>query len=196
MEDEVRKGFTFFESYAKAIKRIKKKADRADVYDAICNYALYDIEPNLDSASDVVAVAFDLIKPTLDASKKKSMAGQIGGSKEKGTSKQTGSKSKAKPKQPERDIGYRIKDDGYRIEELEIENECSRKQAELAKEDAGPPAGEEQAEGKTGNPFGFSDEKCRGLIASFRRLNYPLSDWMVKWLADHPDEGKEETPDA
>ena len=42
----VRTQFTFYESFYKAISRIKKKADRADAYDAICKYALTGIEPD------------------------------------------------------------------------------------------------------------------------------------------------------
>lgn len=73
-----RKQFTFYESFAKALSRIKDKSDRADAYDAICNYALYGIEPDFGIVSDSVAIAFDLIKPNLDASKRKAIGGMKG----------------------------------------------------------------------------------------------------------------------
>lgn len=115
--------FTFYESFAKAILRIKKKADRADAYDAICNYALYGVEPNLDSMSDAAAIAFELIRPNLDASKRKAENG-----KRKAKQKQTGSKTEAngeqeqteneKEKEVEIELEVEVK------KELEIENEC------------------------------------------------------------------------
>lgn len=86
--------FTFYESFFKAISRIKKKADRADAYDAICAYALYETEPDIDSMSDAAAIAFISSKPNLDASRRKANSGKRGG---KG--KQTGSKTEANGKQ-------------------------------------------------------------------------------------------------
>lgn len=37
---ESRKQFTFYSSFYEAVSKIKKKADRADAYDAICAYAI------------------------------------------------------------------------------------------------------------------------------------------------------------
>ena len=68
---EARGQFTFYASFGAAIKRIKKKADRADAYDALVNYALYGIEPDMDALPDAAAVVFDLVRPTLDSSRKK-----------------------------------------------------------------------------------------------------------------------------
>ena len=81
--------FTFYSSFFDAIMRIKKAADRAAAYDAICLYALRGIEPDLDSLSDAAAVAFIVAKPNLDASKRKAESGKKGGE-----SKQTESKRK------------------------------------------------------------------------------------------------------
>ena len=89
-----RSQFTFYESFFQAISRIKKKADRADAYDAICAYALYGIEPNLDALSSDAAVALILSKPNLDASRRKASSGRKGGMK-----KQTESKTEANEKQ-------------------------------------------------------------------------------------------------
>ena len=110
-----RSQFTFYESFASALKRIKKKQDRADAYDAIVNYALYGTEPDMDSLPDSAAIAFDLIRPTLDASKRKAESGRSGGKR-----KQTGSKpeanSKGEQSGPEKE--------GEKEKEGEIENEC------------------------------------------------------------------------
>ena len=89
------------------MKRIRKKADRADAYDAICNYALYGIEPDMDKLPDAAAIAFDLIRPNLDASKRKAESGKRGGnakqaeSKPQANRKQTASKLQANRKQGE-----------------------------------------------------------------------------------------------
>lgn len=90
--------FTFYESFFKAVSRIKKKADKADAYDMICAYALYQEEPDLDSASDAVAIAFELLRPVLDKAKERSESGKKGGSKPEANVKQTGSKPEANRK--------------------------------------------------------------------------------------------------
>lgn len=94
-----RNQFTFYRSFFKAISRIKKKQDRADVYDMICAYALDQIEPDLNTASDAVAIAFELLRPVLDKAKAKAEIGKKGGSKEEANCKQTGSKAEANGKQ-------------------------------------------------------------------------------------------------
>ena len=68
-----RSQFTFYASFYQAISRIGRKAARADVYDAICAYALYGIEPEPEALGDMAAIAFYLIKPNLDASKNKAL---------------------------------------------------------------------------------------------------------------------------
>lgn len=91
----MRTQFTFYESFFKAVSRIKKKADRADAYDIICAYALFQEEPNLDSVSDAVAIAFELLRPVLDKAREKSENGKNGGSKPKANAKQSESKAEA-----------------------------------------------------------------------------------------------------
>ena len=94
MEDEVRNQFTFYRSFFEAVFKIKSKAARAEAYDAICKYALFNNAPDVDKMSDAAAIAFMLIKPNLDASRRKAKSGKNGG-----TSKQTASKSEANGKQ-------------------------------------------------------------------------------------------------
>ena len=114
----MRAQFTFYESFYKAISRIKKKADRADAYDIICAYALFQEEPNLDSVSDAVAIAFELLRPVLDKAREKAESGKSGGSKSKANGKQNGSKQEANFKQEE---GESEKE---KEKEKENENEC------------------------------------------------------------------------
>ncbi|MFR3879711.1 MAG: DUF6291 domain-containing protein [Oscillospiraceae bacterium] len=116
----MRTQFTFYESFYKAISRIKKKADRADAYDIICAYALFQEEPNLDSVSDAVAIAFELLRPVLDKAREKAESGKSGGSKSKANGKQNGSKQEANCKQEE-DESEKEKE---KEKEGEIENEC------------------------------------------------------------------------
>ncbi len=107
--------FTFYESFFKAVSRIKKKADKADAYDMICAYALYQEEPDLDSASDAVAIAFELLRPVLDKAKERSESGKKGGSKPEANAKQTVSKPEANAKQGKTLSKKEI--------EIEVENE-------------------------------------------------------------------------
>ena len=95
--------YTFYESFYKAAKRIKDPTARAEVYDAICEYALYGNEPDIDALSEMAAIAFELIKPNLDASRKKAESGKLGGRKKQSESnpEANGSKTEAKRKQNE-----------------------------------------------------------------------------------------------
>lgn len=153
--------FTFYESFAQSIKRIKNKAARADAYDAICNYALYGLEPDLDKLPDAAAIAFIGAKPNLDASRKKAENGKRGG-----TAKQTGSKPEANGKQEQTT--------SEKENEIEIENDSSISPP--------PPSG-----GKSGkvkhDPFsefaGGDKELLRALqdFAKMRtRIKKPLTD--------------------
>ena len=110
-----------YESIYKSLQRIRNKKDRADAYDAICAYALYNTDPNLETSSDAVAIAFELIRPVLDSARKKSESGKQGGSK----TKQDGSKPKAKCKQPkrEKENEKEKEKENENEEEIEIEKE-------------------------------------------------------------------------
>lgn len=127
---EERKQFTFYLSIFKAIRKIKKKTDRADAYDAICAYALFGEEPDLEAMTDSVSIAFELIRPVLDASRRKSKSGKQGGSKPK----QNESKQEAKAKQTvskQEEIaskGEKEKEEEIEKEvEIEIEHECVKR---------------------------------------------------------------------
>ena len=114
-----REQFTFYQSFAKAISRIKSKAARCDAYDVIVNYALYGIEPELDKVSDSAAMAFDLIKPNLDASRRKAENGKAGGHR-----KQTESKPQANGKQTASKKENEKEKEKEGKKEKEKENEC------------------------------------------------------------------------
>ena len=124
MEGEARSQFTFYRSFFEAVFKIKNKAARAEAYDAICKYALFNDAPDVDKMSDAAAIAFMLIKPNLDASRRKAKSGKNGGntkqmaSKAEANSKQSGSKTEANDKQ-EQPASEKEKE-----REKEKENEC------------------------------------------------------------------------
>lgn len=113
--------FTFYASFFDAVSRIKKKADRADAYDAICAYALREEDPDFSKMSDAAQIAFLLIKPNLDSSRRKAKSGKDGGSK-KANGKQNVSKQEANCKQEERESEKEKEKE--KEKEGEIENEC------------------------------------------------------------------------
>lgn len=105
-----------YESIYKSLQRIRNKKDRADAYDAICAYALYNQEPNLETASDSVAIAFELIRPVLDSARKKAESGKQGGSKPKAKGKQT-------PREKESEEEKEVEGEKENENEEEIEKE-------------------------------------------------------------------------
>ena len=117
-----REQFTFYASYARAIAKIKKASDRCAAYDAIANYALYEILPDIDKLPDSAAIAFELIKPTLDTGRRKAASGKTGG-EAKGTKKQDESKPEANEKQTAREKEGEVEKEGEKEVEIEKENE-------------------------------------------------------------------------
>ena len=108
--------FTFYRSYYEAIKQLKK-ADQAAVLMAICAYALDEEMPGLTGTP---AAIFALIKPTLDTSRRKAASGKTGGE-----SKQTASKTEAKPKQSAREKEKEKEKEKEGEIEKEKEYECT-----------------------------------------------------------------------
>lgn len=116
-----RKQFTFYRSYWQALSTLPKK-DRLAAYEAIVNYALNGIEPQLTGSA---ATAFILIRPTLDTAKRRAETGRAGGSKTKAKAKQNLSE-----KEIEKEIEYELEKE-Y---ELELEYETDT-EIETEKED-------------------------------------------------------------
>ena len=105
-----RKQFTFYRSFYDAVLDLAED-DRLGVYEAIIAYALDRKKP--EDLSGVQKTAFILVKPVLDSSWKKAIAGKAGGSKKKAKRKQNESK---REKEKETEIENEI--------EIEIEDEC------------------------------------------------------------------------
>lgn len=115
-----------YESIYKALQKIRNKKDRADAYDAICAYALYNKEPDLETTSDAVSIAFELTRPVLDSARKKAASGKKGGSKAEASVKQDVSKSEAKCKQPAREKEREKENEKEKEEEKENEIEIEK----------------------------------------------------------------------
>ena len=96
---DVRTQFTFYDSFFRSVSRIRKAADRASAYDAICSYALYGTEPDMDKLPDAAAIAFEVARPNLDASRRKAKSGKAGGMAKQ--IEETPKQTEAKPKQIE-----------------------------------------------------------------------------------------------
>ena len=115
----MRTQFTWFESFTRAAQRIKNKVHRCAFYDIVTEYALYEKEPDMDDLPDSVAIAFELIKPNLDASKRKAANGKAGGSR-----KQNASKTEANAKQTASEKEGEIEKEIEKENEIEGEDEC------------------------------------------------------------------------
>lgn len=74
-----RKQFTFYGSYLDAIMHIKDEKTRCEAFEAVCKYGIKGEVPDFDSISDMAAIIFDLVRPTLDAGARKSASGRAGG---------------------------------------------------------------------------------------------------------------------
>lgn len=103
--------FTFYRSFWEAVQSLPKK-DKLPVLEAIISYALDGVTPSGLSQSQVAF--FLLVKPNLDASRKKAANGKQGGSKPKAN----GSKTQAK-KEREKEVEKENENE----EEIEIEKE-------------------------------------------------------------------------
>lgn len=97
--------YTFYESFYKALSRIRKDADRAKAYDAITRFALYGEDPDLDTLPDHVAIAFEVIRPNLEASRRKAEGGSKGKpTKERGKiTKRTAKQEKEQEQEQEKE---------------------------------------------------------------------------------------------
>lgn len=133
--------FTFYASFATALRRLKRKNERCDAYDAIVNYALFGVEPEEGTLPDAVMIAFELIRPNLDASRRKAANGYLGGtagerSKPEANGKQTGSKKESK-KEKETEKETESETESEHEVEVELERERER---EKKPERAGEPS--------------------------------------------------------
>ena len=91
----MRDSFIFYRSFFESFDGLSKK-DKLILFDAVCNYALNDIEPELVG---VPAAMFKLLKPQLDANIRRYENGCKGGRPKKTETKpnQNQTETKTKP---------------------------------------------------------------------------------------------------
>ena len=126
-----REQFTFYASFAKAGKKIRKPAERCAFYDAVIDFALYGVSPEPGSLPDVVEMAMELVSPVLASARRKAEAGRNGGKsaseKTEANCKQgeSSSEPEANRKQGENASKKEDKKEGEDKKEDKKENKCS-----------------------------------------------------------------------
>ena len=101
----MRDGFVFYRSFFESFEDLSKK-DKLILFDALCNYALNDIVPELTGTTNAI---FKLLKPQVDANNRRYENGKKGGrpkanqteTKTKPNDNQT--ETKLKPKEKDKD---------------------------------------------------------------------------------------------
>ena len=103
----MRDGFVFYRSFFESFEDLSKK-DKLILFDALCNYALNDIVPELTGTTNAI---FKLLKPQVDANNRRYENGKKGGrpkanqteTKTKPNDNQTETKQKPKEKEKDKD---------------------------------------------------------------------------------------------
>ena len=90
----MRDSFIFYRSFFESFDGLSKK-DKLILFDAICNYALNDVEPEL---TGVPLSMFKLLKPQLDANIRRYENGCKGGRPKKTEAKPNDNQTETKPK--------------------------------------------------------------------------------------------------
>jgi len=128
--DEVREGrgqFTFYRSYFDAAQMVSAKR-RLAFYDAVIDYALNENLPTFTDSS--VEAIFVVVKPTLDAGRKKAGAGARGGKASLGVKKNSKTESAVADDNSNIEIENKIKNknenenENENEKEVEIESKC------------------------------------------------------------------------
>lgn len=173
--------FTFYESFYRSLSHMTKASEKVKVYDAICRFALYGEEPELSGSP---AAIFEIVKPVLVSSRKKSLNGKKGGSV-----KQNGSKSSS--------------------ETMEVANQekvqVKEQYVKEKKEKFSPPTSKEVEEYVREKGYHIDPEAFVAFYTSkgWKVGNTPMKDWKAavvtwekKYKENHPSqpEEKEERP--
>lgn len=80
----MKESFVFYKSFYDSIRRIKNKELKSDIFEAICELALYNND--IELTSEVGLMIMDLIKPQIEANNKRYEDGKKGGRPKKKTS--------------------------------------------------------------------------------------------------------------
>lgn len=109
--------FVFYRSFFEAIKRIKNKDLKSDIFEAVCELALNENEVNIDD--DIGNIIMDLIKPQIIANNERYTNGKKGGRPKK----TIGYENKNHRLLNEKTIGYENKKPNVNVNDNENVNE-------------------------------------------------------------------------
>ena len=112
-----RKQFTFYGSFFRAMRKIKSKIARADIYDAICAYALFEEVPDENKIHPTALAIFEMARPVLDTAKEKALAGAEGGKKRKASKPEADTKQMESEKEKEKEKENEIECESKRARE-------------------------------------------------------------------------------
>ena len=90
----MRESFVFYRSFFESFEGLSKK-DKLLLFEAVCNYALNDIKPDL---TGVPLAMFKLLKPQIDANNRRYENGKKGGRPKETKTKPNNNQSKTKTK--------------------------------------------------------------------------------------------------
>lgn len=70
----MRKQFTFYRSFWECAEKFKTKREKLEFFEMLCEYALYETEPDLSTKTPAAATVFCAIRPTLERAHQRSKA--------------------------------------------------------------------------------------------------------------------------
>ena len=118
----MRDGFVFYRSFFESFEDLSKK-DKLILFDALCNYALNDIVPELTGTTNAI---FKLLKPQVDANNRRYENGKKGG---RPKANQTETKTKPNDNQTETKLKPKEKDkDKVKVKEKDKDKDKDKQQ--------------------------------------------------------------------
>ncbi len=102
-DNDVRDGFIFYESFRSAMKDLPAETQLL-LYNAIADYALYDIEPDFDT-NGIARGFFALMRPQIDANNRRRDAGARGGRPVKSQESEPNEHQTETNEEPNRNLG-------------------------------------------------------------------------------------------
>ena len=102
-DNDVRDGFIFYESFRSAMKDLPAETQLL-LYNALADYALYDIEPDFDT-NGIARGFFALMRPQIDANNRRRDAGARGGRPVKSQESEPNEHQTETNEEPNRNLG-------------------------------------------------------------------------------------------
>lgn len=74
----MRNQFTFYQSFWECAEKLPTKREKLEFFEMLCQYALYETEPDLTTKKPAAATVFCAVKPTLERAHRRSKAALTG----------------------------------------------------------------------------------------------------------------------